>query len=191
MPEDLEAILQLNYLAFAEHDPMMFAFYPQVPGVDTRGEHINFGLAQMRKSLEGKVGKTRPVREDSKIVSQETNKTAQESLMIAFAEWIVPTTDLEDRNADLNPGKEDASSVIQAEEELRPKGVDKATCNKRKATVKARKDECFGEDWETSCLSGLEPPHALCAGVSIRRALMLRQGQSSSKVLVWLHRLQV
>lgn len=29
MPEDLEAILQLNYLAFAEHDPMILAFYPQ------------------------------------------------------------------------------------------------------------------------------------------------------------------
>jgi len=45
--------------------------------------------------------------------------------MIAFAEWVVPTTEVEHGNAEINPAKADACSVMKAEEELLPKGVDK------------------------------------------------------------------
>lgn len=122
--------------------------------------------------------------------------------MIAFVEWNVRTTEVEHGNAKINRETADAYSVVKTEEALLPKGVDKAAFDEGKAAVKAKKIECFGKDWETKYgispallpfqpIRVAKPLHTLCAGDSIRRALMRMQGRSLSEVLARLHRLQV
>lgn len=92
-----------------------------------------------------------------KVVSQEAAEDTQESIMVAFADWRIPTTKSEPGDAQEDNDREDIRAAANVRDNLFPKGADKANADERRAIMEAKTTEFFGEDWKMKYwyLSGL------------------------------------
>ena len=145
LPADLDAMIEINYFAFAEHNPLMLAFFPTVPDVDRRAELIKWSKSLMEEETRGR-DRHRTIY--MKVVDTARRDNGEKSTIVAYSAWRAPDSRAQilSTNKDEN---EEATATKDEADIFFPTGADKAAFDLRRLNMKAKREEAFGEGWET------------------------------------------
>ena len=144
LPADVDGMVEVNYLAYAESNPMMLTYFPAIPGVDRRAELIRW----FKTSMEGSTRKGDGHRTIYMKVVDTGKCDGEKSTIAAYSAWQIPDLRLLTVSAEEDDRKEAAAAEANAEDPFFPTGADRAALNLRRSNMKAKRKEAFGENWE-------------------------------------------